>query len=62
MAEKRLIGIDIGGTTTKIALLTNDGAIIEKCVIQTPFEIMVLSFHLPFPVTVNTLLEKHLSN
>nr|WP_295972697.1 ROK family glucokinase [uncultured Bacillus sp.] len=38
MAEKRLIGIDIGGTSTKIALLTKDGKIIEKRDIPTPFQ------------------------
>jgi glucokinase len=35
-AEKMLIGIDIGGTTTKIALITHDGIVVEKCAIQTP--------------------------
>lgn len=59
MAEKRLIGIDIGGTTTKIALLTNDGAIIEKCAIQTPFEDNGTFLSSTVSRTVNTLLEKN---
>lgn len=30
MAQDKLIGIDLGGTTTKFALLTQTGKIVDK--------------------------------
>ncbi|EMG28157.1 putative glucose kinase [Listeria fleischmannii 1991] len=36
--DKKLIGIDLGGTTAKIAILTKDGEIAEKWTIKTNIE------------------------
>ena len=59
MAENWLIGIDIGGTTTKIALVTNDGELIEKCVIPTPGSDDGTFLRVSVTKTVERLLVKH---
>ncbi|MBB6444917.1 ROK family glucokinase [Bacillus benzoevorans] len=59
MTEKMLIGIDIGGTTTKIALLTNDGAMIEKCAIRTPNKDSGFFLSVTVPEAVKNLCGHH---
>ncbi len=59
MAENVLIGIDIGGTTTKIALLTNDGNLIEKCVLPTPVSDDGTFLSVSVTQTLDRLFETH---
>lgn len=59
MKENWLFGIDIGGTTTKIALVTNNGDLSEKCVIPTPETDDGTFLAVSVTETIEKLLVKH---
>ena len=59
MFEKCLIGVDIGGTTTKIALIKNNGEIIERWEIATDNENEGKNITINIATSIEQKLEKY---
>lgn len=59
MSGKWLFGIDIGGTTTKIAVITSDGNILQKCILPTPKTDHGSFLALTVQQAIETLLRAH---
>ena len=58
MAKKVVLGIDIGGSLTKVGLVTRDGNIIDKTVFKTNAQNPFPSFMEKLKLEVETLLQK----